>query len=133
MDFLSSGLIFYTNDGEFARIVTHPSQTMEKTYLVETYQPVPISLLELYKKGIRIEKQNYKCYTYLPINKYKLKIVLMEGKNREIRKVFKSRKIGIKLIHRIKIGIVELNNLKPGQFRLLKNNEIAWFFKRREI
>jgi 23S rRNA pseudouridine2605 synthase len=131
LDFLSSGLIFYTNDGEFARIVTHPAQEIEKTYLVETMQPVPISLLEQYKTGIWIEKQKYKCYTCFPINKYKVKIVLTEGKNREIRKVFKSWKIGIKRIHRIQIGIVELDDLKPGQFRLLRKSEIAWFYMKK--
>jgi 23S rRNA pseudouridine2605 synthase len=132
LDFLTSGLIFYTNDGEFAKIITHPANKIEKTYLIETKQPLSLTLLEQYKKAIRIEKELYKCYSFEQINAYKVKLVLIEGKNREIRKVFESWKIEIKRIHRIKIGIVELKGLESGQFRLLKKSEVEWFLRKGE-
>jgi len=55
LDYMSSGLIFFTNDGEFARIVTHPSFEVEKEYRLECKEAIPDNMLEAYTRGIRLD------------------------------------------------------------------------------
>ena len=61
LDFLSTGLILYTNDGEFAKIVAHPGSGIEKEYLVETGRAIDDEFLRRYSKGIRVGEQLYRC------------------------------------------------------------------------
>ncbi|ADN02043.1 pseudouridine synthase [Spirochaeta thermophila] len=124
LDFLSSGLLLLTNDGEFADIVMHPKHRVEKEYLVETKRPIPRALLESYLKGIRIEGERYVLKAYKSKSPHKVHLILEEGKNREIRKVFYSSHIPIVRIHRIRIGPVRLGRLRPGHFRNLTKEEI---------
>ncbi|HET6487275.1 MAG TPA: pseudouridine synthase [Spirochaetia bacterium] len=127
LDFLSSGLIFYTNDGEFTRLVSHPSSQIEKEYLVETGRPVEEPFLRQYLKGIRVEDTVYRCKSYVLRGPRSVLITLTEGKNRELRKVFASRNIRVKRIHRLRIGPVTLAGLQPGHFRMLNQRELRWF------
>lgn len=127
LDFLSSGLIFFTNDGDFARRVSHPSGRVEKEYLVETKREIPEAFLKEYKKGIRLEGELYRLKSYRIRGPMAVFLVLEEGKNREIRKVFGSRNLYPKRIHRIRIGSVGLKGLALGKFRNLSAKEIASF------
>lgn len=128
LDFLSSGLIFYTNDGEFARAVTHPSAEVEKEYRVDAQKPIPEELLKEYQEGIVVEGERYRLHSYRYKTPRSVRIVLTEGKNREIRRVFASRKIGIRRLHRTRIGIVTLGELPSAQYRPLTQKEVGWFF-----
>jgi 23S rRNA pseudouridine2605 synthase len=127
LDFRSSGLIFYTNDGNFANLVMHPSNEIEKEYFVEAHDEIQDDFLDKFKKGIRIDSITYKIRDFRRMNPFKVHLILNEGKNREIRNVFKYKKIRIKKLVRIRIGNVSLEGMKPGEFRLLKKKEIDWF------
>ncbi len=127
LDFLSSGLIFYTNDGDFARLVGHPSRRIEREYRVDTQQPVPEDMLRHYRTGIRIEGERYRLERYRYKTPRSVVLVLTEGKNREIRKVFAHWRIGVRRLHRVRIGIVALRDLPSGQYRPLTQREIDWF------
>lgn len=127
LDYLSSGLIFYTNDGEFARSVSHPSNRIEKEYRVETQQPVPKELLESYQQGVTIDGERYRLLSYRYKTPRSVRLVLVEGKNREIRRVFAHWHIGVRKIHRTRIGIVQLANIPSGQYRPLTQREVGWF------
>jgi 23S rRNA pseudouridine2605 synthase len=128
LDFLSTGLILYTNDGEFARIVSHPSSRIEKEYLVETARTVEEDFLKLYTRGIRVGDTLYRCKGFRRQSDRAARITLLEGKNRELRKVFASRNIRLKRVHRIRIGSVTVKGLAPGRFRRLTRREVQWFF-----
>lgn len=132
LDFKSSGLIFYTNDGDFTNIVTHPSFEIEKDYVVETYSPVNEDYLKMYLKGITIDDELFRLRRYKIISDRKVVLTLNEGKNREIRRFFAHFEMGVKLIHRIKIGNVSLGPLPPGEFRYLTEEEIQWFFRKKK-
>lgn len=123
LDMFSSGLIIFTNDGEFAKRLSHPSSGIEKEYIVKTTVPVPAELAERFQKGIRIEGIFYKCRTAEVISARTVKIVLVEGKNREIRRVFEHFEIPIRSLTRIRIGSVRMDNLAEGAFRELTENE----------
>jgi 23S rRNA pseudouridine2605 synthase len=129
LDFLSTGLIFYTNDGEFTRIVSHPSSRVEKEYLVEAARSIDEGFLQQYRKGIRVEGMVYRCEAFTLRSQKSALITLVEGKNRELRKVFADRNIRLKRVHRIRIGVVSLRGLAPGRFRRLTEREVRWFLK----
>jgi 23S rRNA pseudouridine2605 synthase len=131
LDYLSTGLIFFTNDGDFTKIVSHPSSGIEKEYIVESKQIIEEKFLIEFMTGVVIEGEKYKLHSYKYKTKYKVKLVLMEGKNREIRRFFQSRNLKIKKLHRVKIGIVELDNVPSGSYRYLTEKEVAWFFRKK--
>jgi 23S rRNA pseudouridine2605 synthase len=130
LDFLSSGLIFYTNDGQFAQSVSHPSAGVRKTYQVETWKRLDEDVLKRYKKGLAIGVKTYRLYSYRALSERKYQLILIEGKNREIRRVFNHFGYKIKTIHRIKIGVVSLGRLKLGESRSLTDSEVDWFLSR---
>ena len=125
----SQGLIIFTNDGEFASKLSHPSAELEKEYIVESSQPLPKDLAEEFEKGVRVENVFYKCKSARDLNSHKMKVVLIEGKNREIRNVFASRDVVIRKLTRVRIGNVQIGELKPGQFRDLTEQEVSGLLK----
>ena len=125
LDMFSTGLLLFTNDGTFAEKLSHPSAELEKEYIVDTSLPVPRTLASDFMHGIRIDGSFYRCLTAEQLNARRMRIVLVEGKNREIRRVFESRNIGIKHLTRIRIGNLRIEGLQPGQFRELKPDEVT--------
>lgn len=124
LDFLSSGIILLTNDGNFSKKVSHPSSMIEKEYLVETKEVIPVDFLERCRRGIAVGPVRYRIKRYEVKTKRKVRLVLIEGKNREIRNMFSAARISVTRLHRTRIGPVALGTLKPGGFRRLKPGEI---------
>lgn len=125
LDMFSHGAIIFTNDGDFAAKLSHPSAEIEKEYIVETSLPLPRYLAEDFRHGIRIENVFYKAKDAEEINSHKMRVVLVEGKNREIRRVFESYDAAIRNLVRVRIGNVQLGNLKDGESRDLTRSEIS--------
>ena len=123
LDMFSSGAILFTNDGDFAAKIEHPSAQIEKEYVIETTQDFPPELLTRFERGIRVDGIFYKCRSAAAVNRRKLRIVLVEGKNREIRRVLDSFNCTIKRLVRVRIGSLELGTLKAGEFRDLTAKE----------
>ena len=61
LDMYSSGLIIFTNDGDFAAKISHPSSCIEKEYIVEALGGIPQVLVDRFKRGIRIDGVFYRC------------------------------------------------------------------------
>ena len=129
LDMYSKGMIIFTNDGDFAAKLSHPSSQLEKEYIVETSQDVPEDFPAKFEKGIRIEGTFYKCLRCEILKARKIKIVLIEGKNREIRTVLESQNIGTKSLVRVRIGNVNLDDLRPGESRDLTDFEVKGLLK----
>lgn len=125
LDMFSAGLIIFTNDGDFAAKVSHPSSEIEKEYIVETSVMISEELPKQFLKGIRIDGVFYKAQEAELLTKRKLRVVLIEGKNREIRRVFEHFEIGIKSLTRVRIGTIKNEELKPGEYRELSQAEIT--------
>jgi 23S rRNA pseudouridine2605 synthase len=130
LDFLSSGLIFFTNDGEFTQAVSHPRSEVEKEYLVETSKDIPEDFLRDYQKGITVGGERYRLKSYVLKSPTVVSLVLGEGKNREIRNAFASCGLYPTRVHRVRIGAVTLKGLRPGEFRRLSPGEVAAFLKK---
>ena len=124
LDMLSGGAILFTNDGDFSAKVEHPSSEIEKEYEVITVFEYPDEVLQKFLRGVRIEGVFYKALFAERISKNKMRIVLIEGKNREIRRVLKFFNIKIKKLTRVRIGCVRLSDLPSGKHRPLTSEEI---------
>lgn len=125
LDMYSAGLIIFTNDGDFAATLSHPSAELEKEYVVDSSTPLPRNLCEEFSHGIRIDNVFYKAVSCRELNSHRMAVVLIEGKNREIRKVFESREIGIKRLVRVRIGCVNIEKMAPGEYRELTKHEVS--------
>lgn len=126
----SRGLILLTNDGELTQKMTHPSFKHEKEYevLINRQEKEAVSneeIISFFKKGVTIS--NYivkaKMVEYLGNNKFK--IVLTEGKKRQIRRMFGFFGLDVVDLKRVRIGELELMDLKEGKWKYLDNKEIA--------
>jgi 23S rRNA pseudouridine2605 synthase len=124
LDYMTSGLLLLTNDGEWAKRLAHPSSGVEKEYLIQAKKEIPVELLEEFKTGIRLEGELLRCSEYTLMGPHSVRLTLAEGKNREIRRVFQSRNITLKRIHRLRVGAVSVRGIEAGRFRKLTESEV---------
>ncbi len=125
LDKESTGLVLFTNDGDVAQKVMHPSEQIEKEYMVNCSTEVMRMDLEDALKGIYIDiPQPYRIKRFEILSKRWVRIVLTEGKNREIRKIFSYFGYDVKQLIRVRIGNLELGDLPIGQFRQVTPSEI---------
>ncbi len=125
LDYLSTGLILFTNDGELARAVSHPSSDVEKEYLVEAKRPVREELLEEFARGVTVDGVRYRIKRFRFKSSTRVLIALSEGKNREIRNLFNAHNVALSRVHRTRIGGVALGKLRIGAHRALSDAEVA--------
>jgi 23S rRNA pseudouridine2605 synthase len=124
LDFRSSGLILFTNDGDFAAKVSHPSTGFEKEYLVEASGIIPEEVVTAFSQGVVVEGVRYQAREIEKTGRKSLRICLVEGKNREIRRVFSHFHLHPTRLHRVRIGPVLLGDLAAGASRPLLESEI---------
>lgn len=134
LDMYTSGALILSNDGEFINKITHPSHEIEKTYNVTIRGMVKDEDIEKLKNGVEIEN-NDKVYVTRPAkvrilkideekNISRIEIIIHEGKNRQIRKMFKAIGKSVIALHRSKIGSIDVKDLKVGSWRYLSNKEV---------
>jgi 23S rRNA pseudouridine2605 synthase len=123
LDYNTQGLILLTNDGDIAYKLTHPSNNIKKTYIVKTNKKITQKEIDAFKNGILIDGYKTKP-AKLQISNDKSIVILNEGRNRQIRKMFE--KLGHKVIElkRISIGNLELGNLEAGKYKILNKENI---------
>ena len=124
LDMNSEGALIFTNDGDFALNVAHPSSKIEKEYIVETPSPFGDDALKAFARGVWAGGAFFKAERVERLKAARARVVLVEGKNREIRRVFAHFGIGIKRLRRVRIGPVLLGNLAAGEARDLTIDEI---------
>ena len=128
LDFNSEGLIFLTNDGQFALRLTHPRYGVRKKYLATVEGEVTPAMLQLFKRGIFHEGERLQALAAKIISgtrgKSVVELELGEGRNREVRRLFESQALTVKRLQRIQIGKIRLGELKPGKWRTLNAVEI---------
>ena len=133
LDWNARGLILLTNDGDFAMKVLHPKYNITKTYLVKLNgSPLPKHLEKL-EKGVHTALGKLKALYAKPVRGTKtkhmwVKIILMEGKNRQLHRMFEKIGFQIKVLKRVGIGRLKLGSLKPGEFILLRPGDLRKIF-----
>ena len=131
LDYETEGLLILTNDGDLAYRLAAPQNEIPKTYLVKIEGTIALSELNRLRSGVEIEKGvvTKKCKINIvetDKNFTKLHVVLTEGKNREIRKMFEVIGKHITFLKRIKIGDLTLSGLDRGKVRKLTPEEIYY-------
>ncbi len=131
LDYDTEGMLILTNDGDLAYRLTAPQSEIAKTYLVRVDGSVSDIQLNRLRAGVEIERGvvTKKCkVTVSETNKKftKLRVVLTEGKNREIRKMFEAVGKQVAFLKRLKIGELSLTGLDRGAVRKLSEEEIYY-------
>jgi len=128
LDFDSEGLIFLTNDGQFALCLTHPRYGVHKKYVATVENHVEKATLERFLRGVwhAGEKLQARAVRLLSSSRARsvVELELGEGKNREVRRLFESQGMTVKRLQRTQIGKIRLGELKPGRWRTLTETEI---------
>ena len=127
LDYASEGLIFLTNDGEFSLRLTHPRYGVKKRYLVSVEGRVEPKVLQEFVHGIYDKGEKLKADKAREVShggSTLIELELSEGKNREVRRMFESQNLSVKRLQRIRVGKINLGELKPGKWRTLTPSEI---------
>lgn len=124
----STGLIILTNDGELINELTHPSAKVPKLYRVVVNSAITQNDIDKMYKGIEIEpgKMAYAQVDVLEIDKTStvMEILLYQGLNRQIRKMFEYLGYEVVSLKRIQHAILNLDGLKRGEFKPIKPRQI---------
>ncbi len=131
LDYDTEGLIFLTNDGEFANLVTHPKFHFEKEYHVSVEGAVKESELAVLRKGAvvdgkRMPQAKVKALSF-DGKITKLSVVINEGQNHQVRRMFEAIGREIHLLKRVRIGSVTLGGLSRGKTKPMTAEEISSF------
>ena len=129
LDYRSCGLILFTNDGDFSAKAGHPSSEIEKEYLVTSTVPIPDHFVDEFRRGVLVEGVLYRAAEAEKTGPKTVRITMIEGKNREIRRVFSHFHLHPEKLMRIRIGPVKLGNLGEGESRRLNEKEIKDILK----
>ena len=127
LDFNSSGLILLTNDGDFALKLTHPRYHIPKKYIVKVLENVTKYQLNKLKKGVNIYDTKTLPCEIEKLDARSFGITLNQGMKRQIREMCRAVELTVKALERISIGHLTLGNLKPGEYRDLKKEELENF------
>ena len=125
LDFETSGLLLFTNDGAFAAKAGHPHSGIEKEYEVTTTRQFPDEAAAAFVEGITINGITFRAKSVTRLAPRIVSVVLVEGKNREIRRVCSHFHLHITRLKRIRIGTILLGPLPEGASRPLSAVEIA--------
>lgn len=128
LDYDTEGLIFLSNDGQFALRLTHPRYEVNKKYLVTVEGRVEQDMLAKLVHGVFHDGEKLQARKARLVSASKSQSVaeleLTEGKNREVRRMFESQGASVMRLQRIQIGKIKLGELKPGKWRTLTEPEI---------
>ena len=131
LDYDTEGLIFLTNDGDFANLVMHPKFHFEKEYHVTVEGEMKESEFAVLRKGAVVEGKRMPSakvrFLEFDGNFTKLAVVIDEGQNHQVRRMFEAIGRDIKLLKRVRIGNVKLGGLYRGKTKPMTQDEIDYF------
>ncbi len=136
LDLTSEGLLLITNDGELANRLTHPRYEHEKEYLALVFGTPDDKTLERLERGILYEGERMRADRVERAGRHQafgeagrdetwLRIILHEGKKRQIRHMCAAVGYPVKRLIRVRIGSLVLGKLKPGEWRALTSAEVT--------
>lgn len=120
----SDGLIFLTNDGDIVNKILRASNNHEKEYVVTVNKAIEADFVQKMSNGIpMLGTVTKKCFVRQEGNK-KFRIILTQGLNRQIRRMCEYLGYEVKMLTRVRIMNIKLENLQPGKWRYLSDAEI---------
>lgn len=136
LDYNTSGLLLLTNDGDLANKLMHPKYNIYKTYIAEVDGRISDESILRLKNGVKIE--DYKTaparvnLISISENSSVVQVSIYEGKNRQVRKMLDAVGHSVRTLKRISFGKINLDDLKPGSWVHLNEEEIKFLKGRQE-
>lgn len=128
LDRESEGLLFLTNDGEFCLHLTHPRYGVRKHYLATVEGKVAPAVLERLTAGVEHEGERLRAeharLRSATNSASVAELILAEGRNREVRRLFESQGFTVTRLQRVQIGPIKLGELRVGKWRALTPAEV---------
>ena len=129
----SHGLIILTNDGRITDRLLNPKYDHEKEYLVKVNKKIRPGFLRRLKEGVDLENYQAKPAHAQALNDTLLRIILTEGKKRQIRKMCAAFGYEVRDLKRVRVMNISLRNLKPNEYRVLKGQELREFLNNLDL
>jgi len=124
LDKFSEGLILLTNRGELVNAILRAAHGNEKEYVVELDRPIPDRALARMRAGIPLDGRPTLPCGAERLAPRVLRIVLTEGRNRQIRRMCEALELGVRRLVRVRVRNVELGDLRQGRWRKLGAEEL---------
>jgi pseudouridine synthase len=127
LDYDTTGILLVTNDGDLCYKLTHPKFNIDKKYYAFTDKKLSNSDILKIKKGIKLDNELLKAdikFLENINNGYFWDIVLTEGKNREIKRIFTYFDIRVLNLHRYEFAGLKMNGLKEGKFKKISKKDL---------
>jgi 23S rRNA pseudouridine2605 synthase len=125
----SEGLIFVTNDGDFCLRITHPRYGVRKLYVATVRGRVGADVPRQLTRGVESSGETLKAERVRLLNanntRSVLELEMVEGRNREVRRLLQAVGYGVEHLRRVQIGPIRLGTLKLGRWRTLSEGEVA--------
>ena len=138
LDWDTEGLLLLTNDGDFAQRVMHPKEEIPKTYLAKLDGfPTEVQLSKLLRgvtiPGGKVRAWHVERAKVGDSEKYAwVKIIIGEGKNRQVRHMFQKIGFDVKKLKRVAIGQLTLGDLRTGEYAFLSEGSLLRIFRKRQ-
>jgi 23S rRNA pseudouridine2605 synthase len=124
LDAQTEGLLLLTNDGELAQRLTHPRYKIDKEYEVTLDRPWDAALAPKLMRGIFLDGERARIARLHSVAPTRLRVVLRQGINRQIRRMFHEIGYDVKRLVRIRIGNLRLGDVPRGHWRALTKREL---------
>ena len=130
LDQASEGLLLFTNDGELSHALLHPSRGVERTYMAWVTPPPSPDSLSMLRAGVLLGRGQKSGQAQVRVlgtrgSTSRVRVIIREGKNREVRRMFRAVGCRVLALRRVQYGSVVLGALRPGQSRNLLPSEVA--------
>ena len=131
LDYDTTGILLLTNDGDFANLLMHPSSNIEKVYSAKIDGIMTLADIKELKQGVlidgyktkecrvKVRKVNNKSNTSI------IEIGINEGRNHQVKKMFKAIGFNVLKLDRIRYGILTIENLKRGESKELSKKDVS--------
>ena len=131
LDYDTTGALLLTNDGEFANILMHPNDKVEKVYMAKLNGIIKGEQINQLKDGVGIDGQTVQAARVKlkkvndKNNTCMVQITIHEGKNHQVKKMFESVGFQVEKLKREKVAFFDLKDLQSGEYRKLTPKEVA--------
>lgn len=130
LDYDTEGLLILTNDGDITNILTHPKNAVKKTYIASIEGEITPQDIKQITKGVDIGGYITQPCSALILDKdekfTRVEIVITEGKNHQVKKMFEAVGKNVAFLKRVSIGEIKLGGLSRGEYKALTTKEIAY-------